>query len=57
MVERVKDKGVVFTMTLVARSGFNPQPGYNVAFFDKTLCNDYLCLVASNKSRFSGQEF
>ena len=29
--------------------GFNRHPGLVVAFLDKTLYNDYLCLVASNK--------
>ena len=42
-------KGVVFTTTLIEWSGFNPHPGHVVASLDKTLYDDYLCLVASNK--------
>ena len=30
---------------------FNPYPGHVVASLDKTLCDDYLCLVASNKQQ------
>ena len=42
---------VVFTTTLIAWSGFNPHPGHVVASFDKTLYDDYLCLVASKKQQ------
>ena len=38
-------------MTLIAGFGFNPQPGHVVTFIDKTLYDDYLCLVASNKQQ------
>ena len=44
-------KGVVFTTTLIEWSGFNPHPGQVVASLDKTLYDDYLCLVASNKQQ------
>ena len=44
-------KGVVFTTTLIKWSGFNPHPGHIVASLDKTLYDDYLCLVASNKQQ------
>ena len=37
--------------TLIVRSGFNPHPGHVVASLDKTLYDDYLCLVASNKQQ------
>ena len=40
-------KGVVFTTTVCAWSGFNAHPGRVVAFLDKTLYDDYLCLVTS----------
>ena len=32
-------------------SGLNPHSGYVVASLDKTLCHDYLCLVALNKQQ------
>ena len=44
-------KGVVFTTTLIAWSQFNPHPGHVVSSLDKTLYDDYLCLVASNKKQ------
>ena len=44
-------KGVVFTTTLIEWSGFNPHPGHVVTSLDKTLYDDYLCLVASNKQQ------
>ena len=44
-------KGVVFTTTLIEWSGFNPHPSHAVASLDKTLYDDYLCLVASNKQQ------
>ena len=31
--------------------GFNPHPGHFVAFLNKTLYDDYLCLVALNKQQ------
>ena len=31
--------------------GFNPNPDHAVAFLDKTLFDDYLCLVALNKQQ------
>ena len=46
-----KGKGVIFTMTLIEWSGFNPHRGHVVASLDKTLYDDYLRLVASNKQR------
>ena len=52
-----KDNNVVFTTTLIAQSGSNPLPGQVVASLDKTLCDDYLCLEASNKQQINGQEF
>ena len=45
------DKGVVFTTTLIEWSGLNPHPSHVVASLDKTLYEDYLCLVASNKQQ------
>ena len=36
---------------LVAWSGFNSQTGHVVAFLDKTLYDDYLCLMVTNKQR------
>ena len=42
-------KGVVFTMNLIARLEFNPNPGHVLEFLNKTLYDDYLCWVASNK--------
>ena len=44
-------KGVVFMTTLIEWSGFNPNPSHVVASLDKTLYDDYLCLVASNKQQ------
>ena len=41
-------KGVVFTTTLIARTGFNPQPDHVVASLDKTLYDDHLRLVVLN---------
>ena len=43
--------------TLIALSGFNPFPGHVDVSLDKTLYDDYFCLVASNKHKFSKQEF
>ena len=40
-----------FTTTLIEWSWFNPHPGHVVASLDRTLYNDYLCLVASNKQQ------
>ena len=42
-------KGVVFMTILIEWFGFNLHPGHVVASLDKTLYDDYLCLVASNK--------
>ena len=39
------------TMTLIEWPGFNQHPGHDLAFADKTLYDDYLCLVASNKQQ------
>ena len=44
-------KGIIFTMTLIKWSGFNPHPGHVVASLDKTRYDDYLCLVALNKQQ------
>ena len=44
-------KGFVFTTTLIAWSGFNRYPGHVVASLDKTLYEDYFCLLASNKQQ------
>ena len=44
-------KGVVFTTTLIAMSELNPHAGHVVASLNKTLYDDYLCLVASNKQQ------
>ena len=44
-------KGVGFTTTMIEWSGFNPHPSDVVASLDKTLYDDYLCLVASNKQQ------
>ena len=46
-----KGKGFVFMTTLIAQSGLNPHPDDVVASLDKTLYDDYLCLVASNKQQ------
>ena len=46
------DQGiVVFMTTLVEWPRFNPHPGHVVASLDKTLYEDYLCLVALNKQQ------
>ena len=42
-------KGVVFTTTTIEWSTFNSDPGHVFASLIKTLYNDYLCLVVSNK--------
>ena len=42
-------RGVVFTATLIAWSGFNPLPGHVLTSLDKTLYDGNLCLVTSNK--------
>ena len=44
-------KGVAFTTTPIAWSGFNLDLGHVVASFDNALYDDYLCLVASNKQQ------
>ena len=44
-------KGVIFTITLIAWSGFNLHPGHNVVSLDKTVYDDYLCLVVSNNQQ------
>ena len=41
----------VFTMTLIAWFGLNPHPGHVIAFLDKTLYDNYLCQMASNKQQ------
>ena len=43
--------------TLITLSGFKPNFVHFVVYLDKALYNDYLCLVALNKCKFSGQEF
>ena len=45
-----------FSTNLIAGAGFTVHPGYVVASLDKTLYNDYLCLMASNKKQTCGQE-
>ena len=45
IAERVK------LSTLIARSWLNLHLSHVVASLDKTLCDDYLCLVASNKKQ------
>ena len=37
-------------------SGFNPYPGHVVASLDEVLCDDYLCLVTSTRSKFTWEE-
>ena len=49
-------KGVFITTTLIAWCGFNPHPGHIVASMDKTLYDDYLCLVASNQQQIQRQK-
>ena len=49
--------GKVKATTLIARSGFNPYPGYVVASLDKLLYDNYLCLVASNKQQIQWIRF
>ena len=44
---RVKD--AVLTTFLIAGSRFNPHPDHKVASLNKTLYDDYICLMASNK--------
>ena len=34
---------------MIPLSGFNPNPGYVVTSLGKTLYDDHLCLVVSNK--------
>ena len=46
-------KGFAFTATLIKSSEFNPNPGHVVTSLEKTLRNDYLCLVASKKQQES----
>jgi len=46
-----ESKGVVFTTTLIAWSWFNPHSGHVFSSLHKTLYDDYLCLVASNKQQ------
>ena len=50
-------KGVVLTTTLIAWLEFNPHHGHVVASLNKTLYDDYLCLVALNKQQIQCQEF
>ena len=38
-------------MTLILYYGFNPHPGLVVASLNKTIFDDYLCLVALNKQK------
>ena len=45
------DKGVGITTTLIACTRFNQHAGKVVASLDKTLYNDYVCVVASNKQQ------
>ena len=47
----LEDRAIVVTTTLIEWSWFNPHPGHIVASLHKTLYNDYLCLVASNKQQ------
>ena len=52
-----EDNGVVFTMTLIAWSGFNPHPAQVVASLDKTLYNDFIYAWWFRTSiKLSGQE-
>ena len=44
-------KASFFKTTLIELSGFNPHPSHVIAFLDKTLYDDYLCLMASNKQQ------
>ena len=44
-------KGVVYKTTLIAWSGFNPQPVRIIVSLDKTFYDDYLFLAASNKQQ------
>jgi len=46
-----ESKDVVFMTTLIAWSWFNLHSGHIVASLHKTLYDDYLCLVASNKQQ------
>ena len=46
-----ESKGVVFTTTSIARSMFNPHPGHVIASLDKAFCDNYLCVLASNKQQ------
>ena len=45
---RREGKEDVLTTTLIARCGFSLRAGHVVASLDKTLYDDYLCLVVSN---------
>ena len=44
-------KSVVLMMSRFAWFGFNQRSGHVVVSLDKTLYDDYLCLIASNKSQ------
>ena len=46
VAKRVKCR---FSDSLIAKFGFNQHPALNVASLDKTVYDDYLCLVAANK--------
>ena len=50
-------KGIVFKTTLIARAWFNRYPDQLVISTDKTLYDDYLCLVALKSGKFNGQKF
>ena len=43
-------KVVIFTMIVIAWSGFNPHPGYVVASLHKTLYNGYFCFDGSEQT-------
>ena len=41
----------LWCLHLIMMIEFNPHPGHVVASLDKTLYDNYLCLVASNKQQ------
>jgi len=44
------------TVIMIAQSRFNSYPRHVIAFLDKTLYDNYLCLLASNKRQINRDE-
>ena len=49
LIDLIKALSHLFATTMIPWSAFNPNPGYVVASLDKTLYDDHLYLVVSNK--------